>query len=61
MSRLNLPPGEGSERERMWTLRPKLGEAAAGLNAAVYDSSTLPPRLFELVRYMIAVVNDCPN
>ena len=61
MSRLKLPAGEGTERERMWTLRPKLGAAAAALNAAVYEGSTLPPRVFELVRYKIAVINDCPN
>ena len=61
MSRLKLPTGEGSERERMWTMRPQLGAAAATLNAAVYDTATLPPRTFELVRYMIAVINDCPN
>jgi hypothetical protein len=61
MSRLNLPEGKGSERERMWTMRPELGRAAATLNAAIYDSSTLPPRVFELVRYQIAVINECPN
>jgi hypothetical protein len=61
MSRLNLPPGPGTERDRMWTLRPELGAAAATLNAAIYEHTTLPVRLFELVRYKIAVVNDCPN
>jgi alkylhydroperoxidase family enzyme len=60
MARIKLPDGQGSERERMWTLRPELGEAASHLNAAVYGG-TLDPRLFELVRYRIAQVNDCPN
>jgi len=45
----------------MWTMRPALGAAAAQLNAAIYDNSTLPPRVFELVRFKIAVINDCPN
>jgi alkylhydroperoxidase family enzyme len=61
VAQIVLPPGEGSERERMWTLRPHLGEAASTLNAAVYESVTLPSRLFELVRYKIAVINACPN
>ena len=61
MSKLRLPDGPGTERERMWTMRPQLGEAAAVLNKAVYDSTTLPPRTFEMVRYKIAVINDCPN
>jgi hypothetical protein len=61
MARIKLPPGTGSDRERMWTMRPALGEAAANLNAAIYGNTTLPPRVFELVRYKIAVINDCPN
>jgi hypothetical protein len=61
MARIELPPGDGTERQRMWTLRPELGAAADLLSQAVYGRSTLPLRLFELVRYQIAVINDCPN
>lgn len=58
MSRIELPEGEGTERERIYSLRPKLGAAVKALRDEVY-ASKLPHRLCELVRYRLAVINDC--
>lgn len=60
MARIEIPDGEGTERSRMWRLRPELGEAAAHLSSAVYQQSVLPARVKEAVRYRIARINDCP-
>jgi alkylhydroperoxidase family enzyme len=60
VARIRVPDGEGSERARMWRLRPELGEAAARLSRAVYEESILEPRVREAVRYRIARINDCP-
>jgi hypothetical protein len=58
--RIRIPDGDGLERPRMWQLNPALGEAAEGLRAAVENQSGLPIRLQELIRYRIALVNNCP-
>lgn len=60
MSRLRIPEGTGSERARLWSLRPEIGAAAEHLARAIYGSMTLPLRIREAVRYRIARVNDCP-
>jgi alkylhydroperoxidase family enzyme len=60
MARIGIPDGEGTERSRMWQLRPELGEAAARLSKAVYEQSVLPARVREAVRCRIARINDCP-
>jgi alkylhydroperoxidase family enzyme len=61
MARIELPDGEGTERERAWSLRPELGRAADELARVVYERGTLPLRTFEAVRMRIAQVNDCPT
>jgi alkylhydroperoxidase family enzyme len=60
MARLKLPDGDGSERTRLWQLRPEIGAAADQLATAIYQSTTLPLRVREAVRYRIARINDCP-
>ena len=59
MARIKLPDGEGTDRERMWRLRPELGAKVDQLSNAVYGS-TLPLRVQEVVRMRIAQVNACP-
>jgi alkylhydroperoxidase family enzyme len=60
MARIPVPDGEGTERQRVWQLRPELAAAAATLARAVYTESQLPPRVREVVRMRIAQINDCP-
>ncbi len=61
MANIPVPDGEGSERERLFALRPELDAALTHLNQAVYEGSILPLRTFEAVRMRIAEVNDCPT
>ena len=60
IARIPLPDGNGTERQRLWTLRPEFAEAAQALANAVYIKSNLPLRVSELVRMRIAQINDCP-
>lgn len=60
MTRIRIPEGDSSERERIFALRPEHGAALEALRVAVYDHATLPHRLAELVRFRIATANDCP-
>jgi alkylhydroperoxidase family enzyme len=60
MARVPIPAGEGTERERLWALRPEFEAAAQTLAAAVYGKSVLAPRVREVVRMRIAQINDCP-
>lgn len=61
MARIPVPEGEGTERDRLFALRPELDAALAQLNQAVYEGSVLPLRTFEAVRMRIALINDCPT
>ena len=60
MARIPLPDGEGTERQRLWALRPEFAGAAQVLADAVYTKSQLPLRVREVVRMRIAQINDCP-
>jgi hypothetical protein len=60
MTRIRIPEGEGSERERIYALRPVHGAALNTLQTAVYDHATLPHRVAELCRFRVAIANDCP-
>ncbi len=60
MVRIALPDGEGTERERMWRLRPGLGAAAEAYTDAVKSNIRLDPRVREAVRFRIAQINACP-
>jgi alkylhydroperoxidase family enzyme len=60
MARINVPEGDEPELYRVWSLRPELGAAVAGLSDAVYNKSELHPRVREVVRMRIAQINDCP-
>ena len=60
MARIPLPEGEGTERQRLWALRPEFAEAAQVLASAVYSKTHLPLRVSEVVRMRIAQINNCP-
>jgi alkylhydroperoxidase family enzyme len=44
---------------RLWALRPELARAQLPIQTRYHDSNILPPRLLELVRLRIALLNDC--
>jgi alkylhydroperoxidase family enzyme len=59
MARISLPDGDGEERQRMWRLRPELGESADHFSARVQDCSILSVREQEAARTRIAHINVC--
>jgi len=59
MARLELPEGDQPEIVKIWSLRPEMGAAVAGLSTAVYQQSQLPPRVREAARMRVAQINDC--
>jgi alkylhydroperoxidase family enzyme len=59
MARIDIPEGAGEERQRMWRLRPELGEAAEAFSAAVQERSIVPVREHEAARIRIAHINGC--
>jgi alkylhydroperoxidase family enzyme len=61
MARIKLPDGGGTEIDRMWTLlRPEMAEAVVHFNSTI-SNGKLDPRVYEMVRFRIAQINDCPN
>jgi AhpD family alkylhydroperoxidase len=63
MARLELPDGpevaNQPEIVKIWSLRPDMGAAVAGLSHAVYSQSILPARVKEAARMRIAQINGC--
>ena len=59
MARLEIPPGEGDDAVRIWSLQPALGTAAMRLVDAAYNKSILPVRVREAARMRIAQLNQC--
>lgn len=59
MTRINLPPGDGEELYRLWSVNPDLTGPASALSAAVYGSELVPVRTRELMRKRIAEINVC--
>jgi alkylhydroperoxidase family enzyme len=44
---------------RLWALRPELAKSQLPIQTRYHDSNILDPRLLELVRLRIALLNDC--
>jgi alkylhydroperoxidase family enzyme len=59
MARIELPPGNLDEAYRLFTLAPKISRPAAAFSEAIYNESTMPMRLRELIRMRIANINQC--
>lgn len=59
MATIVLPEGNGSDRERLWSLRPELGTAADHFNDAVQNGTILPVSEQEAARARIAHINGC--
>ena len=60
MAQIAIPPGEGSERSRVYQHRPQMEAGVRAFNDAVYVHSQLALRELETARYAIALVNQCP-
>src|SRR3954469_9940137 len=58
MARVELPAGRGPEVARALALAPHFAGVVMAYEQAVAES-TLDPRLHELVRYRIALINQC--
>lgn len=60
MARIPLPDGDADEVVRFYSLgTPELNKAALRYSAAVYNHSSIPLRLRELMRYRVALINRC--
>ena len=58
MARIDLPEGEGLDVVKALMLAPHFAGAIGAYEKGVAET-TLDPRLHELVRYRIALVNEC--
>jgi len=60
MARIELPPGEGGDLARVWSLSPELGAAVGALAGKVGGKGlALPWRVREAARMRIAQINGC--
>ncbi len=59
MARIDLPPGDGEDQQRMWKLRPEFGAAAKIFSDTIQQKSILPVREHEAARIRIAHINGC--
>ena len=59
MARIDLPHGEASERDRMWSLRPAFRDAADAFSAIIQEATMLSVRESEAARIRIARINGC--
>lgn len=60
MARIDVPSGSGLERERLLMLHPEIALGMGAYAAAVYEKTTLAPRIREVARLRIAAANGCP-
>jgi alkylhydroperoxidase family enzyme len=58
VARIQLPEGDGLDVVKALALAPHFGAVVGSYEKAV-AATTLDPRLHELVRYRIALVNEC--
>ncbi len=60
MAQIAVPPGEGTERSRIYNHGPAMVPGIQGFNSAVYQHSQLALRELETLRYTVALINQCP-
>jgi alkylhydroperoxidase family enzyme len=58
VARIDLPDGEGLDVVKALTLAPHFAATIGAYEKSVAET-TLDPRLHELVRYRIALINEC--
>lgn len=60
MARIDLPEGDGGDRDRMWTLiAPEIGAAAEAFSQSIQQYSITPVPEHEAARIRIAHINGC--
>jgi AhpD family alkylhydroperoxidase len=60
MARIDVPDGNGLERERLLMMQPAVAIGMGAFAQAVYEKTSLPAREREIARLRVAVANDCP-
>lgn len=60
MARIDVPDGDGLERERLLMMQPSVAIGMGAFSAAVYEKTSLPAREREIARLRVAVANGCP-
>lgn len=60
MARIDVPDGEGLERERLLMMQPDVAIGMGAFSRAVYEKTSLPAREREIARLRVAVANGCP-
>ncbi len=59
MARIDIPDGEGLERNRMWQLQPDVAKGIGVAGRALYTRVSLDTRVREVARMRIAQINQC--
>ncbi|MPZ60580.1 MAG: hypothetical protein GEU93_04645 [Propionibacteriales bacterium] len=59
MANIDIPPGEGTEAQRVWQLAPAFADVERRFREAVTEGSVLPSSEIEVARMRIAQINDC--
>jgi alkylhydroperoxidase family enzyme len=59
MAHISIPPGEGTERARVWQHKPAVGDALTQLAVSLYTDSLLTIREAELARMRVVLINGC--
>ncbi len=60
MARIDVPEGRGLERERLLMMQPDVAIGMGAYSQAVYEKTSLSPRVREIARLRVAVANGCP-
>ena len=60
MARIDVPDGNGLERERLLMMQPDVAIGMGAFAQAVYEKTSLPAREREIARLRVAVANGCP-
>ena len=60
MARIDVPDGSGLERERLLMMQLDVAMGMGAYSAAIYEKTSLPPRVREVARLRIAAANGCP-
>lgn len=60
MARIDIPDGPGLERIRLLMMQPDIAIGMGAYSSAVYEKTSLPPRVREVARLRIAAANGCP-
>jgi AhpD family alkylhydroperoxidase len=60
MARIDVPDGDGLERERLLMMQLDVAIGMGAFAQAVYEKTSLPAREREIARLRVAVANGCP-